>query len=370
MDNRPQIYSIIADILLSIAVTIVLFTVLSVGYDFGNGIVSSKYFWFYASMALLSVLAIPAAIIKRRERISFKLPDLLLLLFCLAAVLITLHHIGRLTNKCLLLIFAAMFYFYLRIFLSGKSKLLYVLCSLAFVVTGLIEAVWGLRQLYGFTSSQHNLFKITGSFFNPGPYSGWLAMVFPMALGCILTTKFHEVTQSFSLTRLLRLCGSVFNRKGREVSQSLPHITLNSCLLVFNSIAVLCIVLILPAAMSRASWLAALGGCVFIVVMYGLQNSTVVGYLTKYRRRLVLLSVAAIVLFAVALAGLFLLKKDSASGRLFTWKIALQTITKHPLGVGLGNFGEAYGEVQAEYFASGAGSEREEYVAGGVEYAF
>jgi hypothetical protein len=38
--------------------------------------------------------------------------------------------------------------------------------------------------------------------------------------------------------------------------------------------------------------------------------------------------------------------------------------------VGLGNFGGSYGDVQATYFASGAGSEREEYVAGGVEYAF
>jgi hypothetical protein len=70
------------------------------------------------------------------------------------------------------------------------------------------------------------------------------------------------------------------------------------------------------------------------------------------------------------MAGLFLLKKDSASGRAFTWKISLQTIAKHPFGVGLGNFAGSYGDVQAEYFASGAGSEREKYVAGGVEYAF
>jgi tetratricopeptide (TPR) repeat protein len=70
------------------------------------------------------------------------------------------------------------------------------------------------------------------------------------------------------------------------------------------------------------------------------------------------------------MTGLFLLKKDSASGRAFTWKIAAQTIMEHPEGVGLGNFGGAYGDVQAAYFASGAGSEREEYVAGGVEYAF
>jgi hypothetical protein len=121
--------------------------------------------------------------------------------------------------------------------------------------------------------ARHDLFKITGSFFNPGPYSGWLAMVFPMVLGYVvlsylnrkghgfpsysLTTKFHEVTQSFSLVRLWRFCGSVFNRKGREVTQSSP-------LFVLSSITVFCIVLILPAAMSRASWLAALGGCAFI----------------------------------------------------------------------------------------------------------
>jgi O-antigen ligase len=56
--------------------------------------------------------------------------------------------------------------------------------------------------------------------------------------------------------------------------------------------------------------------------MYVLQNRMVVGYLKKYRRRLVLLS--------VALTGLFLLKKDSVSGRAFTWKIALQTVKENP----------------------------------------
>jgi tetratricopeptide (TPR) repeat protein len=70
------------------------------------------------------------------------------------------------------------------------------------------------------------------------------------------------------------------------------------------------------------------------------------------------------------MTGLFLLKKDSASGRAFTWKIALQTIKENPLGVGLGNFGGSYGDAQAAYFASGAGTEREKHVAGGVEYVF
>lgn len=50
------------------------------------------------------------------------------------------------------------------------------------IVLGCVEAVWGLRQLYGFASSNHSLYALTGSFFNPGPYSGYLAMILPICL--------------------------------------------------------------------------------------------------------------------------------------------------------------------------------------------
>jgi hypothetical protein len=192
MNSRQHTYSIIADTLLFISTVTVLCTLFSVSRDLANGIVSGKYFLFYTSMTILSAVAIPAAIIKRKERIVFKLPDLLILLFCLAAVLITLNHTGRLTSKCLLLIFTMLFYFYSRILLAGNSKLTYNLCCMAFVVTGLAEAVWGLMQLYGFSASQHYLYKTTGSFFNPGPYSGWLATVFPMAPGFSIRGIFNQ----------------------------------------------------------------------------------------------------------------------------------------------------------------------------------
>ncbi|MDR1339785.1 MAG: O-antigen ligase family protein [Prevotellaceae bacterium] len=341
-----RIYTITIRILLNLLILAVLSTVLIIGKDADiDDNIYDKYFWFYASMVLLAVIAVPAAIISRREKLSFNLPDLLIFLFSCAAVGITLSHTDRLTNKCMLLLFLMLLYFYLRIFLSDKSKLLYGLCCVFLVVTGLVEAIWGLRQLYGFADSQHGLFKITGSFFNPGPYSGWLAMVFPMALG-------------FSLK-------GIINHKGHEVTQSSSLITPISSLLT-----VLCIILVLPAAMSRASWLAALGGSAFIGIIHGLQNKKISDYFKKHRKKIVILSFAAVILFAVAMVGLFLLKKDSASGRAFTWKIAVQTIRQHPLGVGLGNFGGSYGEMQAAYFASNAGTEREEYVATGVEYAF
>jgi O-antigen ligase len=343
----------ILDVFFLITILLIPCTVFIVTDKLVYGVVSGKYFWFYVSMVLLSVSAIPVTIVNRK-RLSFKIPDLLILLFCGVTVIITFNHEGRLINKCMLLVFLTVLYFYLRIFFLNKSRLKYSLCLIFFIVTGLVEAVWGLMQLYGFIVSQHNLFKITGSFFNPGPYSGWLAMVFPIALGY-----------------------AIFNRKKNIQNLLIEHENISRFIVymsrfptILGLFTVFCIFMILPSAMSRASWLAALGGSGFIVVMYGLQNKKIVDQLKKYRKRLVILLIAAFVLFIVAMTGLFLLKKDSASGRVFTWKIALQTIKENPLGVGLGNFGGSYGDAQAAYFASGAGTEREKYIADSVEYAF
>ena len=60
------------------------------------------------------------------------------------------------------------------------------LCSIGIIVclilVGTIEAVWGLLQVYGYEPSNHSLYALTGSFYNPGPYSGFLAMCLPVAL--------------------------------------------------------------------------------------------------------------------------------------------------------------------------------------------
>ena len=52
----------------------------------------------------------------------------------------------------------------------------------AILLSGVIEAIWGLGQLYNFFPSNHFLFKTTGSFFNSGPYGGFIALIFPLTL--------------------------------------------------------------------------------------------------------------------------------------------------------------------------------------------
>ena len=44
----------------------------------------------------------------------------------------------------------------------------------------------GLPSITGMAYSNHSLFRLTGSFFNPGPYSGYLAITLPVALGILL----------------------------------------------------------------------------------------------------------------------------------------------------------------------------------------
>ncbi|WP_162633101.1 hypothetical protein [Echinicola strongylocentroti] len=53
------------------------------------------------------------------------------------------------------------------------------------VLGGLAQVIYGELQLYGIYPSLHSGFPVTGSFFNPGPYSGYLSVVFPVAFGGI-----------------------------------------------------------------------------------------------------------------------------------------------------------------------------------------
>ncbi len=47
---------------------------------------------------------------------------------------------------------------------------------------GLFKLFIGYLQLFGFIKNNNFLYKVTGSFFNPGPYCGFLSTIIPTAL--------------------------------------------------------------------------------------------------------------------------------------------------------------------------------------------
>jgi tetratricopeptide (TPR) repeat protein len=247
-------------------------------------------------------------------------------------------------------------YFGFREILSDhRSQKNFRFICIFIVITGLIEAIWGLQQLYGFKSSQHHLFRLTGSFFNPGPYAGYLAAVFPLALYAFIakTNRAAVHGNDQEVKCIFRIFQMVFY---------LPQWV--------SGITCAAIILVLPAAMSRAAWLAAMAGSALVIYMHFAKKPAIKLWFAKHKKVIRVVSYMAIIVLMTAFAGMYLLKKDSADGRLLIWKMSLHAIAKHPSGVGLGNFASAYGDAQAAYFAGGDTSETEQYVAGNPEYGF
>ena len=214
-------------------------------------------------------------------------------------------------------------------FISLDSVISWVL-----VVLGGSEAILGLRQLYGFATSGHSMYALTGSFFNPGPYSGYLAMILPVCLYQWL------------------VCG---RRGGRVVAGGV----------------MLLILCVLPAGMSRSAWLAAGVSwlCVYAWHMDWTDKFRLLWQ--QQRQRVVMVVVGGFCVLLLAGYLLFVLKPDSARGRLFMWKITCRAIAEKPLtGYGIHNFAAAYGNAQETYFAAGDYEPWEERVAGSPEYAF
>ena len=221
---------------------------------------------------------------------------------------------------------------------AGKGGGLSLAAAVSWALMGWasVQAVWGMCQLFGLAPSGHALYALTGSFFNPGPYSGYLAMALPVCL--------HEY-----------LCRQQTDPAGRYAA----------------ALAGLLILCVLPAGMSRSAWLAAGVSCGWV---YGRHR----GWgqrLRAFRQRKPGLFRGAVagVCAVVCLGGLGLyqLKPDSALGRLFMARMSARAVWAEPwTGHGAGSFAAAYGEAQEAYFAAGRHAAWEERVAGSPEYAF
>ncbi len=204
-----------------------------------------------------------------------------------------------------------------------------------FILLGIIESIWGLGQLYGVVLSHHSQFLLTGSFYNPGPYSGFLAMIFPIA--------FYEW-----------LC------RRKEPKSIAGNVAWAAMWLIG------CLI---PCGMSRTAWLAVSVGAAYVVLMH--ESKRVAACWKRYRKRFMLLSGIALIGLAVAASAAYGMKKDSADGRLLMWKVAARAVMERPLtGYGWNQVAGAYGQAQEDYFASGQAAPSEEWVAGAPEYVF
>ena len=294
-----------------------------------NGIVMGKVFWFHLSMALMAIGTIGFG---RKKRISFSLPDGLLLLFAGITLATYDWQLGPEPGKLLFGGQLIILWFLLRHFLTEAPCLKFFFLFIL-MLTGLVEAVWGMQQLHGHAYSHHSLFRLTGSFFNPGPYSGYLAVVLPAGLWTAL--KFQKGMHYFAW------------------------------------VCVGAILVVLPAGMSRSAWVAAVVACGWVYWAERIGWEKTKAIYSRYKNVAVPFFAIVILLAGCAFAGLYGLKRDSADGRLLMWKVTGKAIAGHPVtGTGLGGFPEAYAEMQGQYFGTEEATDKEKRVAGCPEYAF
>lgn len=287
----------------------------------------AKIFWFYKVIIVAGIACIPLA---WTRPFRFSVPDLLVLLYA-GYTLCNDHYTGSITptRTGLFLLIIVTYFIFRR--LTTFAPVCFTHAAL--LLSGTIEALWGLAQLYGFAPSQHSRFELTGSFFNPGPYSGFLVAILPLAL----------------------------------------HYTLTACRTarILSGAVLVLLLLVLPATLSRGAWLAALAGCAIVLGNNFHLYSRLKALFQKHKLTLSITTACMLLLTTGTLIGIYQLKKESADGRWLIWKVSSTLVASHPItGVGFGHFAGAYGDAQATYFAAKQRPAAEELVADAPEAAF
>jgi O-antigen polymerase len=234
------------------------------------------------------------------------------------------------------------------------------------ILTGLGQAIWGLLQLYGILPSFNSNFKITGTFFNPAPYALYLAVIFPMALGKVLSNEKIN-------NERIKIIKGLQNEKIKDGSflhsfipsffhSLIPSLNIPSFISSFfhsfifsfsyylSFATVIAILLVLPTTMIRAAWVGALAGTLVVLQYKYHYIQRIWQFLNNPVRRITAM-VVTLAILVLGGWGLFHLKKDSANGKLFIWEVTLGKIAEKPLfGDGIGRFEAEYNNWQAEYF--------------------
>jgi O-antigen ligase len=298
-----------------------------------QGTVSGKMFFFTYMILAVGALSFLYTVIHISPHIRFGNLDAVLAIWAVFVLLnVIVKHVPVSVR---LLEFCGLTVLYVVLRQIESSKVVQLLTAI--VVGGIIQAIIGNLQLWGFYPSHHSLFRMTGNFFNPGPYAGYLASAFPVALGLYL---FHD---------------KLFTSAHKNLCRRIAGIT------------VVVILTVLPVSQSRAAWLSVIISSVVILM----ARYPVVQWLKKQSRlkQAVILLMICIIIVA-GLAGLFKYKTDSSNGRLLIWKITMGMIARQPLtGVGIDRFKTFYMNEQADYFEDHPES-AETMIAGDTNYCF
>jgi len=350
-----------------------------------QGTQSGKSFVFIYLLIIIISLSLLRFLQKRRISVKIGWLDIILFLYVAYVFLRNETNYETIYNiRFLELVGLSIIYLLVR----RLTMLSYGWIVFALILGGLIQSVYGNLQLWGYYPSHHGMFKMTGSFFNPGPYAGYLSCVFPIALGCYLfkinlfpSTKSKSIKRHFQSIQIflkgkfekaiaIFLHFAVKNNRKEPLTEE-QHIKSKTYKIIHFSIilTVVLISLVLPASRSRAAWLAVIVSSAYLLLV----KYSVINILKRYLNsgiKKVAVTVLGVIILGISASGLYFLKKDSADGRLLIWKVTINMIKEKPItGFGFDQFKSHYMDYQAAYFKQNPDSV-EAMVAGDTNYTF
>lgn len=277
-------------------------------------------FLLYFTLLLFFLYAI--RVLLPHKKIRYSVIDIILLIYG-AYLLWNCNYNGLLfSNRALEIEACFILYIVLRSCQSIHSWSI-IICVM--LLGGILQGILGISQLLGLTTSNNVYFIITGSFYNPGPYGGYLASLFPIALGI----KLYKDPIGFKLNIEI-------------LKSKITNYLLDTCLIILLFTIII--------SQSRAAWCST----IFVTIYFVLYK---IKYVKKKNKEFVLNKKKATVLLlcfivtSIIIYVLIYLRITSVAGRLYIWRISSNIVDKNNFltGIGLNRFNPIYMIKQGEY---------------------
>lgn len=234
-----------------------------------------------------------------KHKIGVSITDGLFVLFTLSVICSSHYNNSNIVNSYLMVLIPCYFLirFFNGMFMHTKQIIIILISTVC-----ILECVLGLLQIISITIMDSTL-SLRGTFINSGPYGGFLSV-----------------------------CATVL----------LPYIkTDDKKLKRFAKVALIAVIIILPATLSRAAIIS----CVICFCWFAFSNEK------KFKQFICSHKLFVTLVVVVLLIGAYKFKQGSADGRFFINKISFQMLLSNKLyGVGIGKYPGSYGEAQYNYF--------------------
>ena len=309
---------------------------------FTDKFIVPKNFYFYFLMApMLATIVIAGMNNKTARSYTFSIIDIALpgyYAYSFIRVLFT----GNLTvyntefiNQTLLLVFYFCIKFTYNDFQEDTFKKHYRILVSGIMLLILLNALYGILQYAGFLPSQVKDFRLGGSFGNPGPYSNFLVLIIPFSYIVVTNRKYFPGIQY-----------------------------------LLGVLAIVLTIIVLPLTNARTSWICFAASAVIYLFIHFAASGKIRKILTNTLLKIFVV-LAIISLTAVTSYYLYHYKKDSASGRMFIWKVTLNMIKDKPVfGHGFDSYAIKHNDYQADYFKRNPNDIKNAYLSDNTTFAF